>query len=189
MILFLALFDRPSRREIVKKITDLFVLSYFPFLTWWVADPPDVASPPITTKLHAPHPNYQTTIHRWQPQISGKLGTISISLTLAQLESILRAASVAADPEKTKPVQLTPVSRMGYFSREGTFSQLCTGQCSWFSDISTRGVWQQKNQIRGSIPGLGILYLLLFGSTVNQTWQFIAYHFFEFKIWSIGSSP
>ena len=157
--------------------------------TWWVADRPDVASPPITTKLHAPHPNYQTTIQRWQPQISGKLGTISISLKLAQLESILRAASVAADPEKTKPVQLTPVSRMGHFSREGTFSQLCTEQCSWFSDISTRGVWQQKNQIRGSIPGLGILYLLLFGSTVNQTWQFIAYHFFEFKIWSTGSSP
>ena len=41
----------------------LFIIFFFE-LTWWVADLPDVASPPITTKLHAPHPNYQTTIQR-----------------------------------------------------------------------------------------------------------------------------
>ena len=97
-----------------------------------MADLPDVASPPISHQASRPTPQLLPTIHRWQPQISGKLGTISISASLPQScpvgvnSQVLRAGSVLTVPEKAKPVQFAPVSRIGHFSSEGTFSHLYT---------------------------------------------------------------
>ena len=85
--------------------------------TWWlVSDEPDVASPPITHQASRPTPQLLPTIHRWQPQISGKLGTISISPQSCPVGVNFGLMAPG------KPVQLGPVSGMGHFSREGTLS-------------------------------------------------------------------